>query len=87
MNTLKAHLELQPLPLNKTDALVSHKQGQICHQFYIFVAFLNVEKYYLSNKTLEFLLMILYILQGLLRKECLLLYFVGTQCQRWTLVV
>lgn len=42
-NILRDHQELQSLPSNQPDMLVSQKQGQISHSFYSFVAlFCNV---------------------------------------------
>jgi len=37
MNTLRPHKELQPLPSNQTDVLLSQKHGQIFQLFYVFV--------------------------------------------------
>lgn len=42
-NILRADQELQSLPSNQPDVLISQKQGQISHSFYSFVAlFFNV---------------------------------------------
>jgi len=45
MNTLRTHYEVQPLPSYQTDMWVSQIQGEIAHEFYVFIAFLKKLKY------------------------------------------